>query len=183
MSSSEGHVIMIPARLTAADLAAAIGRPVSEIQAVLEAREEPAAPDDYLGADLAIAVATALGVEVSIEARDLALECLYQRETLGELPELSAGRAERLTRGVVDGLEDLDSSIESVAEHWSVARMPVIDRNVLRIGLFELQSEPNTATGVIVAEAVRLAQTYSTEKSASFVNGVLARLAKEVRDG
>jgi len=183
MSPSAANVIMIPARLTAADLAAAIGRPLREIQAVLEAREEPSAPDDYLGADLAIAVAKASGVDVSIEARDLALECLYQRETSGALPEVPAGRAERLTRGVVERLEHLDSAIESVAEHWSVARMPVVDRNVLRIGLFELQNEPNTATGVIVAEAVRLAQTYSTEKSASFVNGVLARLAEKVRDG
>lgn len=181
MSSSAANVIMIPARLTAQNLAEAIDRPITEVQAVLGARQEPAAPDDYLSADLAIAVAETLGVDVSIEARDMALECLYQWETVGELGDLPPGRAGKLTRGVVEDLDDLDASIESVAEHWSVARMPIVDRNVIRLGLFELLSEPETSTAVIVSEAVRLAQTYSTEKSASFVNGVLASLAKEVR--
>ena len=59
--------------------------------------------------------------------------------------------------------------------------MPVVDRNILRIGLFELKHDRDTPTAVIVTEAVRMAQTYSTERSGSFVNGVLATLAKEVR--
>ncbi len=60
--------------------------------------------------------------------------------------------------------------------------MPVVDRNIIRIALYELLSDPDTPTAVIVSEAVRLANTYSTEKSASFVNGVLATLAKTIRD-
>ena len=63
----------------------------------------------------------------------------------------------------------------------SFSRMPVIDRNVLRIAVFELESDPDVPTAVIVAEAVRLASTYSTERSASFVNGVLSSLAKAIR--
>jgi N utilization substance protein B len=59
--------------------------------------------------------------------------------------------------------------------------MPVIDRNILRIAVHELISEPQTPTPVVVSEAVRLATTYSTEKSATFVNGVLATLAKTTR--
>lgn len=173
---------MIPARVTAHDLADAIRRPVTEVQAVLEARQEPAAPDDVLSAELAMAVARSLGVSVAIEARDMALECLYQWETVGELLDVPPGRVERLARGVVEGLDDLDESIESVSEHWSVARMPIVDRNIIRLGLLELRTEPQNPTGVIVSEAVRLAQTYSTEKSASFVNGILASLAKQVRD-
>jgi transcription antitermination protein NusB len=59
--------------------------------------------------------------------------------------------------------------------------MPVIDRSILRIGLFELRYEKGLPTAVIVAEAVRLARTYSTERSGSFVNGVLASLARSSR--
>jgi N utilization substance protein B len=59
--------------------------------------------------------------------------------------------------------------------------MPVIDRSILRIGLYELLEEEDVPTAVIVSEAVRLAKTYSTERSGSFVNGVLATLANEVR--
>lgn len=175
-------MLIIPARVTATDLARAIDRDVSEIQAVLNAREQPDSPEDVLGADLAIAVAKILGVEVSVEPRDLALERLYEYETRGEIDSDVGGRAGEIVEGVITDLEELDGLIESVAEHWSVARMPVIDRNVIRIGLHELRSDKATSTAVIVSEAVRLAQTYSTEKSAAFVNGVLATLARSIRE-
>lgn len=183
MSRSAAHVVMIPARVTARELAGAIGRPVNEVQAALEARQEPSGPGDILSAELAIAVAGVLGVDVSIEARDMALECLYEWETVGELDEFPPGKAGTITRGVIDRLDDLDSLIEAASEHWSVARMPIVDRNVIRLGLFELQQDPKTPTAVVVSEAVRLAHTYSTEKSASFVNGVLSSLAKKIRAG
>ncbi len=174
--------IMIPARLSARALADAINKEVGEVQAVLTARNESNDPDELLGADLAVAAANFLGVEVVIEARHLALERLYEHETRGEMADDPEGRAGRLVRGVLDNLDDLDTQIESVSEHWSVARMPLVDRNIIRLGLFELQSSSEPSTAVIVSEAVRLAQIYSTEKSGSFVNGVLATLAKSVRD-
>lgn len=175
-------MLVIPARVTATDLARAIGRDVSEIQAVLGAREQPDSPEDILGADLAISVAKTLGVEVSVEPRDLALERLYEFETRGEVDPDVGGRAGEIVEGVISDLDELDGLIESVSEHWSVARMPVIDRNVLRIGLHELRNDKTTSTAVIVSEAVRLAQTYSTEKSGAFVNGVLATLARSIRE-
>jgi transcription antitermination factor NusB len=175
-------VSIIPARITARDLADALGRPLGEVQAVLRAREEPDAPEDVLGAELAIAVASTLGVSVTVEPRDLALERLYELETRGELASDAGGRAGAIVEGVVSDLDELDEMIESVAEHWSVARMPVIDRNIIRIGLYELRSDPMTPTAVVISEAVRLAQTYSTERSSSFVNGVLATLARTIRE-
>lgn len=181
MSPAGGREI-IPARVTATELAASIGRDVTEVQAVLTARSEPAAPDDILGADLAIAVAKALGVEATVESRDLALERLYEYETRGEIDSDVGGRAGAIVDGVVSNLDELDGMIESVAEHWSVARMPVVDRNIIRIGLYELRSDDLTPTPVVVSEAVRLATTYSTERSAAFVNGVLATLAKTIRE-
>ena len=181
--SEGGDPSIIPARLTASDLALAIDHDISEVQAALRARSEPSSPDDVLGADLAVSVAAALGEEVTVEARDLALERLYEYETRGEVDSDTGGRAGAIVAGVIGDLDALDELIESVSEHWSVARMPVIDRNVLRIGAHELRHDAATPTAVIVAEGVRLAQTYSTEKSPAFVNGVLAALAKSIRDG
>ncbi len=182
MNDAAGPLV-IPARVTAKQLADVIDRDLSEVQAVLRAREEPDTPEDILGADLAIMVARALGVEATVESRDLALERLYEYETRGEMGSDVGGRAGAIVEGVVSDLDDLDQMIESVSEHWSVARMPVIDRNILRIGLYELLSDQMTPTAVVVSEAVRLAHTYSTEKSASFVNGILATLAKTIRVG
>lgn len=173
--------LIIPARVTVSDLSKWIDRPLTEIEAVLEARDEPSSSDDVLGADLAIAVAATLGVVATVEPRDLALERLYEFETRGEVGADVGGRAGAIIDGVITNLDDLDGMIESVSEHWSVARMPVIDRNIIRIALYELRSDEHASTAVVISEAVRLAQTYSTEKSSAFVNGVLATLARTLR--
>jgi N utilization substance protein B len=119
----------------------------------------------------------------SEEPRDIALQALYQAEISGDSSESEAltGRAGFLVHGVLDHKEELDNEIESASEHWSVARMPVIDRSILRLGLFELRHGRDTPTAVVVSEAVRLAKTYSTERSGAFVNGVLATLARAPR--
>lgn len=179
--SGSADTQIIPARITADDLAARIDRSLDEVRAVLAARGESDAPEDVLGADLAIEVSRALGVTVTVESRDLALERLYEYETRGEMEPDVGGRAGAIVEGVVSSLDELDEMIESVAENWTVARMPVIDRNILRIGLYELRSDPMTPTAVVVSEAVRLAQTYSTERSPAFVNGVLATLSRTLR--
>lgn len=180
--SQPGSVPVIPARVTAAELAASINRDLIEVQTELKAWDQPHSAEEILGADLAIAIANTLGVEVTVEPRDLALERLYELETRGEIGSDAGGRTGAIVEGVVSDLDDLDEMIESVAEHWSVSRMPVIDRNIIRIGLYELRSDAMTPTAVVVSEAVRLAQTYSTERSAAFVNGVLATLAKTIRE-
>jgi N utilization substance protein B len=120
---------------------------------------------------------------VSIEARQLALEALYeadQRE-LDDYPLELPSRVARLVEGVLGNLALLDAEIEAVAEHWQVHRMPVVDRAILRLGLYELRFEPDTPKGVVVSEAVRLAKLYGSERSGSFVNGVLAKLANVAR--
>ncbi|HEU4916912.1 MAG TPA: transcription antitermination factor NusB [Acidimicrobiia bacterium] len=119
----------------------------------------------------------------SEEPRDVALQALYQAEISGDSSEFDdlKGKAGFLVRGVLEHKEELDNEIESASEHWSVARMPVIDRSILRLGLFELHHGRETPTAVVVSEAVRLAKTYSTERSGAFVNGVLASLARSAR--
>jgi N utilization substance protein B len=117
------------------------------------------------------------------EPRDLALQALYQADIAGDSSDLGelSGRVGVLVHGVLEHKEELDSEIESASEHWSVARMPVIDRSILRLGLYELRHVTDTPTAVVVSEAVRLAKTYSTERSGAFVNGVLASLARAPR--
>lgn len=181
MSKSGGETVTIPARITAQGLADVIGCNVSEVVLILSERHEPDGTDDLLSAGLAVQIAKELGTKVVIEARDLALEHLYTYESVGEAVDVPGGRAGHLFSGVTNQIDELDAEIEAASEHWSVARMPVVDRNILRIGLFELKHDPDTPTAVIVTEAVRMAQTYSTERSGSFVNGVLATLAKEIR--
>lgn len=115
------------------------------------------------------------------EAREAALEALYAADLTGsaepELAELSA-RAGRLVTGVWDRREALDATIATLAEGWRIERMPPVDRNLLRLGAYELL-HTETPTGVVIDEAVELAKRFSTSRSGAFVNGVLARLAQE----
>lgn len=173
----------IPARVTASVLARTIGVDVSAVQAVLTARGEPDSPDDVLDSTLAVQTAKTLGFEIEVEPRDLALECLYEIDSRTPQPMRDGlpPRVLRMVSGVVGEAESLDTDIEAASEHWSVARMPLIDRAILRLGLWELRHEAGTPTSVVVSEAVRLANTYSTGRSGSFINGVLATLARSVR--
>lgn len=181
MTRGAGDAVSIPARLTAEELAGFIGIAVDVVSAELRALGEPDSPDDFVDATVARSVARSLGKRVVVEARDLALEALYEYETRGELIAELEGRARNLAQGVLDDRDELDLMIEEASEHWSVARMPLVDRNILRLGLYELRHDPDTPSPVIISEAVRLAQTYSTERSGSFVNGVLATLAASTR--
>lgn len=124
-----------------------------------------------------------MSADLSTEPRDLALQALYQADRTGDpgyVEDLPA-RARRLIEGVMAHADDLDVAIGAASDHWTIDRMPVIDRAILRLGLYELRSSPGTPSAVIVNEAVRLAKTYSTQRSGSFVNGVLAALAEVER--
>lgn len=120
---------------------------------------------------------------ITPEPRDLALQALYQLDRTGDAGPVGdlPYKSRRLVEGVIAHTAELDTSIEAASEHWTVDRMPVIDRAILRLGLFELRHEPDTPAAVVVNEAVRLAKTYSTQRSGSFVNGVLATLAGDER--
>ena len=115
------------------------------------------------------------------EPRDLALTSLYEADQRGlRRPEIDPSfpaKAARLIQGVGDHLDELDAAIDGVSTRWRVARMPPVDRAILRLGLYELRYEPKTPMAVVVSEAVRLARVYSTERSGAFVNGILAKLA------
>ena len=84
--------------------------------------------------------------------------------------------ARDIVTGVHDHLDEIDETIRTLAVDWPIERMPQVDRAILRIGVWEIRFNPEIPDGVPIAEAVELATTLSTERSASFVNGVLARV-------
>ena len=119
--------------------------------------------------------------------RELALQMLYQHELAGTDPEaIFAGFDElrdappearefavTLVRGVIERLAELDTQIGEQADHWRIDRMATVDRNILRLALFELRFAPDTPAAVVIDEAVEIAKRFGSERSSQFVNGVL----------
>jgi len=101
----------------------------------------------------------------------------YWRETPGEVE--GRAYADVIVRGVITQLEEVDRRITSASAHWRLDRMNRVDRNVLRIGAWELTQRTETPRAVVLDEAVELAKRYGTEDSGSFVNGVLDRIADD----
>lgn len=89
--------------------------------------------------------------------------------------------SQRLIDAYLAAAADFDGAIEAASERWRLERMDRVDRNVLRIAAVELANY-STPRGVVVAEAVRLAARYGSERSAAFVNGLAEALARQLRD-
>jgi len=118
----------------------------------------------------------ALGLCYELDVRGLAAEDL-----LTQLPAPPDEYAIAILRGVDEKREEIDALLRKFSEHWAVERMPVVDRALLRIGCYELGWESELPTGVILSEAVELAKQYSTKDSGRFVNGLLGRIAEDLR--
>jgi N utilization substance protein B len=122
------------------------------------------------------------------KARKRALDVLFEAEVRGEpVLELLAERAAagdppvsdyaaELVRGVHEHADQIDTLLSANARGWTLDRMPAVDRNILRIGAFELLWNDAVPDPVAISEAVVLAGQLSTDDSSSFVNGLLARL-------
>jgi transcription antitermination protein NusB len=128
------------------------------------------------------------------KARKRALDILYEAEIKGEpvldlLAERSAagsaasadsppvsGYAAELVRGVQAHRDRIDELLAKHSQGWTLDRMPAVDRNILRIGVYELFWAPDVPDGVVISEAVLLARDLSTDESPAFINGLLARL-------
>lgn len=128
------------------------------------------------------------------KARKRALDILFESEARG-VPALDTLAARRelaeppvgdYTTAIVEGVAahaaEIDDAISAHAAGWSIDRMPAVDRNLLRIGVYELRHEPAVPAAVVLSEAVSLAGELSTDESPSFVNGVLARIAADQPD-
>jgi N utilization substance protein B len=86
--------------------------------------------------------------------------------------------ARELVDGVVDHRAEIDELIETYAQGWTLARMPAVDRAILRIGVWELLYNDEIPTGVAISEAVEAATVLSTDDSSGFINGLLAKIAQ-----
>lgn len=114
-----------------------------------------------------------------VEAREQALTALYAADTLDaddiDTSEMSA-RAATLAESTWSNRETIDRAIVASASHWRIERMAVVDRNILRIGTYELKYM-GIPIGIVIDEAVELAKKFSTAKSPAFINGVLSAVA------
>ena len=120
----------------------------------------------------------ALDILFESELRGLpTLELLTERQSLGDVPVQPY--AADLVRGVATHSERIDELISWNLVDWTLERMPPVDRNILRIGVYELLWAADVPDGVAISEAVALAQDLSTDGSPPFVNGVLARIKAE----
>ncbi|MBN2072048.1 MAG: transcription antitermination factor NusB [Candidatus Krumholzibacteriota bacterium] len=90
--------------------------------------------------------------------------------------------ARRVLASILESRERLDSMIEGSLENWKLERVALVDRIILQIALAELIDCPEVPTGVIINEAIEIAHKFSSSKAGSFVNGILDKLAKEVRN-
>jgi len=107
-----------------------------------------------------------------------ALKSAWEVASESQPPEPDAHHfALTLVRGVRDHLDEIDGVIQEHSHHWRLDRMTRIDRNVLRLGIFELKYLPEIPGKVSINEAVELGKRFGTEDSSAFINGLLDRIA------
>ena len=127
--------------------------------------------------------------------REAALQMLFQLESSGVTPDQAVelfwrtfedadpeGRpyADAVVRGVADNLEAIDKRVSAASQNWRLERMSRVDRNLLRLGTWELLFRTDVPRAVILDEAVELAKSFGTDESSAFVNGVLDRIANDI---
>jgi N utilization substance protein B len=109
---------------------------------------------------------------------------MFQRsEDLKNAPEGIRDFTKRLVAGTLEHRDALDAMITRQADHWRLMRMPIVDRNILRMALFELLHEPETPRPVVIDEALEIAKRFSTPRSSQFINGILDGVLKSGRAG
>jgi N utilization substance protein B len=146
------------------------------------------------------------------QAREVALQILYrydmalnepEKATADELPAFSPqatlnelnrhfdhfrvpneirGFAAELVAGTLRDLQSLDAILEKYASNWKLARMSYVDRNLLRMSIFEMKAFQDTPVSIVIDEAVELAKAFGTQESPGFINGVLDAVKSSVRN-
>jgi N utilization substance protein B len=143
---------------------------------------------------------TVVDAQARRRAREAALQMLYQCEIgrtgayeaiatywpardADDLPERQREFANTVVRGTLDRQAEIDQLLARHAQNWRIERMTVIDRIVLRMGVYEMLAEMDTPSKVIINEAIELARSFSGDEAVGFVNGVLDAVRKELRRG
>ncbi len=117
------------------------------------------------------------------KARKRALDILFEADLKGISVEQAWSEADQtdefvkfLVTGVASKQAEIDQMISTASSSWSIERMPAVDRNLLRLAIFELKNSTETPKAVVISEAIELANTLSTDDSANFINGILANI-------
>ena len=136
------------------------------------------------------------------QARERAVQALYQLDSVGALAPASAAEplqsfwqsldpqepevqalALPLIEGVLANCDEVDRVVEEASQNWRLARMAKVDRNVLRLGAYELLHRADVPPKVAINEAIEIARAYGSEESGAFINGILDRIAQKLGKG
>ena len=126
------------------------------------------------------------------KARELALQMLFQYDMAGNAPATIVSTFEDLQKskpntrefavkifqGTVDHMQEIDDMIQQQADNWRLSRMAVVDRNIIRMSIYEFMHETDTPKLVIIDEAIEIAKKFGTSKSSQFINGILDGILK-----
>ncbi len=126
------------------------------------------------------------------KARELALQMLYQFDLSGNGPDIiiemfedlqkskpnTREFAEKIFRGTVAHISDIDGMIQAQADNWRISRMAVVDRNIIRMSIYEFLHESDTPKLVVIDEAIEIAKQFGNDKSSQFMNGILDGILK-----
>ena len=126
------------------------------------------------------------------KARELALQMLFQFDMSGNVPDMIIDTFEdlqkskpntrefatKIFKGTVDHIEKIDEMIQAQADNWRLSRMAVVDRNIIRMSIYEFLHEDDTPKLVIIDEAIEIAKKFGTQKSSQFINGILDGILK-----
>ena len=127
------------------------------------------------------------------KARELVLQMLYQFDVSGNQPDAIISTFEdlqsskpntrefavRVFKGTVENMQKIDDMIQAQSENWRMSRMAVIDRNIIRMSVYEFLHEDETPKLVIIDEAIEIAKKFGTQKSSQFINGILDGILKK----
>jgi transcription antitermination protein NusB len=127
------------------------------------------------------------------KARELALQMLFQFDMAGNPPETIVATFEDLQKskpntrefavkifnGTVNHLTEIDDMIQQQADNWRLSRMAIVDRNIIRMSIYEFMHETDTPKLVIIDEAIEIAKKFGTQKSSQFINGILDGILKK----
>ncbi|MFF2754359.1 transcription antitermination factor NusB [Psychrobacillus sp. NPDC058041] len=120
-------------------------------------------------------------------ARELALQALFQldnheisiEEAIGHVTDEQDAFLTQLVSGVIENKEQIDASLTEKLENWSLARLPKIERTVLRIAIYELLFMEDAPAKVVINESLEICKIFGDEKSSRFVNGVLSKYTNQ----
>lgn len=126
------------------------------------------------------------------KARELALQMLYQHDLSGNPPDTIVSTFEdlqkskpntrefatKIFKGTLENMEKIDEMIVQQADNWRLSRMAVVDRNIIRMSIYEFLHEHDTPKLVIIDEAIEIAKKFGTQKSSQFINGILDGILK-----